>query len=655
MRNAYNTCCPSAVLIGLLLAASAALGQDGEPLQLSASAGVASVALGGETAVTASVTGGTPPYTVTFAVDDENSTVVGAAVDVLEATGDGPEFDTLFSAPDDNVGVARIRVGVTDAVGANLETQVEITVTCPIRGLCSQFIREEDLVGAIGREEGAVARRLAQPNLSPPVILSALDIDGDGLVDNAPDTDGDGLPDSWETGGFESLDVGGNQPDRFVFFPAPSAIVPGTPPTPIFTRLAVSTSAFDPDTDGDGLSDFVEVFGLRFIDEDQDGRLAGDEWDDLTADGIPSPGEAPLDNSGESAGFALRHDFDGFVFTDPTNPDTDGDGINDSQDLDPLINIRAFGNTGSIIVRFNAEGDADIDDDGLGNAMDMGNDLVSTDGEGVQDFQVIDNPESVVDILDLFRRDLLAEVPPIVPESTIEDLLGVDWDGNGLWRTTDVREWSPVIDRSRPGTLPPAETFTIAGLENRELYAEQTFEQLRALYNGAGYDTYGEHGVGLGWQRLLEPAGRTEFMPDVRIWAILYAWRLPGFDIDGDGFIGVPNLPSTSARVGEAGPDRQFAAVGLRFDAARGRFLLADDVRSDVAEDDPLRGGRVERAFDDRIEIGQIAPQDPDLVLDGRIVAPDGFPTLFCGSTGAAMIGAMALGLVGLGRLRRSR
>ncbi len=651
MRSAHEALCPRIVIIGLALAVGApATAQDGEPFQLAASAEQATVLLGEETAVTASVTGGAAPYVVTFAIDDSSS-VVGATVDVAQVTGDGPDFVAQFAAPDDNAGIARVAITATDADGLTLAAEVTITVTCAIEGLCIEFIPDGELNGAIGLEEGTVARRLSVRNLAPPVILSALDIDGDGLPDNAPDTDGDGLPDSWETGGFESLDSNGNQPDRFVFFPAPSAIVPGTPPTPIFTRLAVSTSAFNPDTDGDGLSDFVEVFGLRFIDEDQDGRLATDEWNDITADGMPSPGEWPMDNSGANAGFGLRHDFDGFVFTDPTNPDTDGDGISDSEDPDPLINIRAFGNTGSFIVRFDAEGDADIDDDGLGNAMDMGNDLVSADGEGVQDFQVIDNPESVVDILELFRRDLLAEVPPIVPESTIEDLLGVDWDGNGLWRTTDVRDWSLIIDADRPATLPPAETFTIAGLGGRALYAEQRFAELEALYNGPNYDRYGDHGVGLGWQRLLEPAGRTEFIPDPHIWAILYAWRLPGFDIDGDGFIGVPNLPSTTARVGEAGAEPQFAAVGLRLDPATGRFEVADDVRRDLAEDE--RGDAVERAFDDRIEIGQLRPQDPDLVLDGRIVAPPGFPSLYCGSSAAAMLGVTVLGLLGLGRLRR--
>ena len=54
-------------------------------------------------------------------------------------------------------------------------------------------------------------------------------------------------------GGFEAITAEGESVDRVVFYPAPSAIVPGTPPTPIFTRLAVGTSALDPELVGEVL------------------------------------------------------------------------------------------------------------------------------------------------------------------------------------------------------------------------------------------------------------------------------------------------------------------------------------------------------------------------------------------------------------------
>ena len=65
--------------------------------------------------------------------------------------------------------------------------------------------------------------RLNPPNLRAAAVLSQLDIVGDGVPDYSADSDGDGLPDSWERGGED--DVAGK--DMVVYFPAPSAIVPG--------------------------------------------------------------------------------------------------------------------------------------------------------------------------------------------------------------------------------------------------------------------------------------------------------------------------------------------------------------------------------------------------------------------------------------------
>ena len=475
--------------------------------------------------------------------------------------------------------------------------------------------------GLATRQQILQARRLSTPNIAVVSILNRLDIDGDGLPDNAPDTDGDGLPDNWEAGGFEALTASGAETDRVVFFARPSPIVPGTPPTPIFSRLPVATSALDPDTDGDGISDFIEVFGLVFVDENLNGMLDTDEWDDKNADGLPSPGEWPLDNSAQERN--LLHDFDGFVFTDPTNDDTDGDGRNDAVDNDPLINPRAFGNTEAVIVRFNAEGDEDADNDGLGNGMDLGNDLVVNDGGVVtRTFQELDNPANIRDLIELFRQDLLAA--GVMPESQIEDLLGADWDSNGLWRTTDVREWSLIIDPSDPATLPPDEFFLV---DDHALYASQTFEELAARYNGdPDYSLYGGRGVGLGWHSLLKPSGRTEFLPDRRVWAILYAWRMPGFDIDGDGFVGVPNVSSTKTQA-----DAATASVALQ----NGQLVDTVPVNSTAAQDLP---------FDDRIEVAEATTTaaeaeeerlpDEEPVLNGRIKAPEGFPTVSCGAAG---------------------
>ncbi len=47
-------------------------------------------------------------------------------------------------------------------------------------------------------------------------------------------------------------------------------------------------------------------------------------------------------------------------------------------------------------------------------------------------------------------------------------------------------------------------------------------------------------------QELLLPGSRSAtFFPDIRVWTILYAWRMPGFDIDGNGFVGTPLNPDS--------------------------------------------------------------------------------------------------------------
>ncbi len=515
------------------------------------------------------------------------------------------------------------------------------TAQVAMNGVCEKVSCVE--LTAAQLPEGATGGvRLAIRNLAVANILSQLDIDGDGVPDRSPDTDGDGLPDNWEVGGIEALTAGGQQTDRVVFFPAPSAIVPGTPPTPIFTRLAVATSALNPDTDGDGLSDFVEVFGLKFIDENGNGLLDPNlEWVDSSGDGLPSPGEFPVDNS---RSFGLLHDFDGFVFTDPTNQDTDGDGLNDSEDNDPLVNLRAFGNSALFIVRFNPdEVENDVDIDGLGNAMDMGNDLVTADGANPgdipDDIQAIDNPANVGDLISLFRQDLQAA--GVVPEAAIEDLLGADWDGNGLWRITDVRTWHIVIDDT--DTPPPAE-FVVG---THELYATQTLDDLLTTFNGGDdpvanppLDRYAARGIGMGWQDVLQPTGgSSNFIPDPHVWAILYSWRMPGFDIDGDGFIGVPNLAATAA----SPTDPEKASVALRGDR-----LISNADDTDVP-------------FDDRIRIGGSSggTDTGEFQLDGRIEAPNNFPVLptpaTCGAISLGMLLLMFVGMVGLASNRSKR
>jgi hypothetical protein len=462
----------------------------------------------------------------------------------------------------------------------------------------------------------------AQPNTRASRILGMFDIDGGGVPDLSPDSDGDGLPDSWESGGLDLLNTD-------VPFSAPQAIVPGTPPVSLFSRRPVRTSASSFDSDGDGLSDFIEVFGLMFIDDNFNGVLddacardaagnplvnpdgtpirltceclaagtcfrlneanvlvsdapecVGDanaligEWFDYNADGMPSIGEFPAVNL-LVAGAALNFDYDGFVFTDPTNGDTDGDGLPDGVDNDPLVNPRSFGvdnvffpsGTGDLA------SDRDKDNDGLGNGLDLGNDVD----------QNIDNPSDLNLVIELLRSDLLASGADRVPEGLLEDLLAADWNGDGVFRLTDIQ--TPHFGISGAPSPLFAGGIDLFKIENPDNpagpliplgFANRLFP---GGFSGETYFTAANRDPAivpvLPYQEILRPIGRRDnvFLPDPRVWTVLYSWRMPGVDVDGNGFIGYdsasfsglvdlngvfvdpdtqPNDPSTNLRVAGA-------------------------------------------------------------------------------------------------------
>ncbi|MBI4578111.1 MAG: hypothetical protein HY718_00320 [Planctomycetes bacterium] len=511
------------------------------------------------------------------------------------------------------------------------------------------------VIGLVGWTTAAHAESLVPANVRPVVVLGQLDIDQDGFADAAEDSDGDGLPDNLERGGVEPI----AGLDRQVSFPSPAAVRSSVGATFLLSRAPVGTDADEFDSDRDGLSDFVEVFGLKFIDDNGSSRLdfepnvdfddannngrwdpgeailATAEWLDLNMDGMPSIGEWPLanlfatvdgdvkDGSGNPYVYVLddcngdfvpetvrvwwnlpanqqpdaafancanpsttlgqeavdagvvddngdgvpdgvvvdgvrhelvrrQHDFDGFVFTDPGDPDTDGDGIKDGVDRDPLVNANliapAFG-SGFERALAPSPDDEDLDNDGLGDGSDFGNDLS----------QIVDFPSDIAARLDAAsppdRRSGCAT--PTIPESLIEDVLAADWNGDGLWRLTEdasnYREGIPVAAAGQDNcvqTLYGSEHNTLFVVGARRLYGEnpllaaadgcRTPDDLPA--QACGLTAYGQRGMGMGWQEKLLQAARTKtgpYFPDPRLWAILYAWRMPGFDIDGNGRLGV--------------------------------------------------------------------------------------------------------------------
>ena len=204
------------------------------------------------------------------------------------------------------------------------------------------------------------------------LFVEMLDLDEDGLSDTweptvgldptLADTDGDGLTD-----GEEVLDEG--------------------------------TDPLEPDTDGDGLSDGEEVreHGTDPLVADTDGGGVSDGAEVLV------DGTDPLDGSDDitdpdSDGDGLTDSEEELAGTDPDDPDTDGDGLSDGEEVtehgtdpsDPDTDGDGLGDGEELETWETDPLDADSDGDGLSDgeeALEHGTDPndSDTDGDGLSD------------------------------------------------------------------------------------------------------------------------------------------------------------------------------------------------------------------------------------------------------------------------------
>ncbi len=141
-------------------------------------------------------------------------------------------------------------------------------------------------------------------------------------------------------------------------------------------EILLGTEPYEADSDGDGINDGQEV---------DDNTNALDECDSIG--GTPSAG-SDCDSDG------LTYEVELDLGTDPNNPDTDGDTINDGQEVndqtDPLNGCDSEGGT--------APGNAICD-------IEIGNSIISADNDGINDFFNISNIEAFPDnTVQIFNR-----------------------------------------------------------------------------------------------------------------------------------------------------------------------------------------------------------------------------------------------------------
>jgi cysteine-rich repeat protein len=233
------------------------------------------------------------------------------------------------------------------------------------------------------------------------------DTDDDGINDGDevnvhgtdplnPDTDGDGLTDGVEIG---VTDPGpGTDPGVFIGDADPTT----------------TTDPLDPDTDGDGLCDGLRDPPPATCTGGEDANNDGGTENTIGGTGTPGSGE-----------------------TDPNNPDTDGDRINDGDELKGEGPLTGIGATDPL--------DRDTDDGGRddGDEVELddtdptaGNgddDLVDTDGDGLTDRDEVEihgtdplNPDTDGDGLTDGDEVLIHETDPLDPDTDDDGLTDGD-------------------------------------------------------------------------------------------------------------------------------------------------------------------------------------------------------------------------------------
>lgn len=400
-------------------------------------------------------------------VEDANQD--GATANVIGATGTMGSGETDPNNPD------------TDNDG--LSDGDETNATGPLNGIGTTDPLDTDTDDGGTRDGTEVLADSTNPTAGNGADDTGADSDGDGLSDaqemtlgtdpNDADTDDDGIDDGTEVGNDGSLDAGDSDPldadtdDDGLSDGAELLGLDGV------AGGGDATDPLDPDSDADGLNDGTEAgvttpvpggtsagTGIAFTgtntgsanfvidadpasttdpsnaDTDADGLLDGAE--DANGDGatVNTIGATGTMGSGE---------------TDPRNPDTDGDGLLDGQEANATGPLAVLGATDPL--------DTDTDDGGIQDGTEvLANSTDPTAGMGADDIGVDSDDDGISD-----AQEMVLGTDPADPDTDNDGI--EDGDEIGHDDSLDAGDSSPLdADSDDDGLADGAEQLGGDGL-----------------------------------------------------------------------------------------------------------------------------------------------------------------------------------------------
>ncbi|WP_350292235.1 gliding motility-associated C-terminal domain-containing protein [uncultured Croceitalea sp.] len=227
-----------------------------------------------------------------------------------------------------------------------------------------------------------------------------------GTDPNNPDSDGDGLTDGEEVNNVDDPGTGespnGNSDPLNPCDPDNSDALCDADGDGLTNgeEAVLGTDSNNPDTDGDGLTDGEEV---NNVDDPSTGESPNGTSDPLNACDPNS-----LNSACDSDGDGLTDAEEATLGTDPNNPDSDGDGINDGQEVidntNPLDDCDSSGGTPLGTSDCDEDGLTNDEEDVNGNgSVDEGEtdpNNPDSDGDGINDGQEVADGTNPLDSCD---------------------------------------------------------------------------------------------------------------------------------------------------------------------------------------------------------------------------------------------------------------